>query len=97
MSDLTFAVGAAGVNRDFISRYTQLPASMPKRVGDLAREITAGKDNWYDKAKAIEQYLKGSDFSYDTKDVLIPGQKDDYVDQFLFESNAAIVIISLLR
>jgi transglutaminase-like putative cysteine protease len=86
MSDLTSAVGAAGVNRDFISRYTQLPTSMPKRVGDLAREITAGKDNWYDKAKAIEQYLKGSDYSYDTKDVLIPGEKDDYVDQFLFES-----------
>jgi transglutaminase-like putative cysteine protease len=86
MSDLTSAVGAAGVNRDFISRYTQLPASMPKRVGDLAKEITAGKDNWYDKAKAIEQYLKGSDFSYDTKDVLIPGEKDDYIDQFLFES-----------
>ncbi len=86
MGDLTSAVGAAGVNRDFMNRYTQLPNSMTKRVEDLAGEITAGKDNWYDKAKAIEQYLKGSDFSYDTKDVLIPGEKDDYVDQFLFES-----------
>lgn len=86
ISDLTSSRGEYGVSRDFAKRYTQLPDSMPDRVRKLAEEITAGKDNWFDQAKAIEEYLQGSDFFYDTQDVLIPGENDDYVDQFLFES-----------
>ncbi|MBB6447657.1 transglutaminase-like domain-containing protein [Bacillus benzoevorans] len=85
-SDLTSVENASGISRDFMNRYTQLPETIPHRVRELAEEITAGKDNWFDQAKAIEQYLQGSHFSYDTKDVQIPGKNEDYVDQFLFES-----------
>ena len=39
-------------------RYTQLPADMPPRVAELAREITADAAMPYDKAKAVESWLK---------------------------------------
>lgn len=103
MNDLTAVTDDAELEQNFIKRYTQLPLSLPVRVKELAEEITAGKDNWYDKAKVVEQYLKGSDFTYDTKDVLIPGKYDDYVDQFLFESrrgycdNFSTAMVVMLR
>ncbi|MBP3039345.1 DUF4129 domain-containing protein [Bacillaceae bacterium Marseille-Q3522] len=94
----TFVIG-----RDFYNRYTQLPASLPLRVRELAEEITEGKDSWYDKAKAIESYFKQSDFTYDQTDVAIPEEVDDYTDQFLFETkrgycdNFSTSMIVLLR
>ena len=66
--------------------YLQLPESLPERVGDLAEEITSEEDNPYDKARAIENYFVGNGFVYETNDVAIPGENDDYVDQFLFET-----------
>jgi Transglutaminase-like superfamily. len=72
-------------------------------VTDLAAEITAPYDNWYDKAKAIEEYLKGPEFTYDTADVPFPDVDEDYVDQFLFESktgycdNFSTAMVVLLR
>lgn len=88
---------------EFLFRYTQLPENLPRRVTDLAAEITAPYDNWYDKAKAIEQYLKGPEFTYDTADVPFPDVDEDYVDQFLFESktgycdNFSTAMVVLLR
>lgn len=73
-------------NREFLERYTQLPDSLPERVVELAKEITANDDNWYDKVKSIERYFHSSQFTYETEDVAIPGPNDDYVDQFLFET-----------
>ena len=96
-------MNTSGLNAEFLAQYTQLPQSLPERVKELADEITIGKDNWYDQAKAIEQYLKGSSFSYDTQEVMIPGEEDDYVDQFLFESmkgycdNFSSSMVALLR
>lgn len=89
--------------RDFIATYTQLPNRFPKRTLELAREITAGKDNWYDKAKAIETYFGDTGFFYDQRKVAIPGPNDDYVDQFLFDSkrgycdNFSTSMVVLLR
>ena len=57
-------VSDSGLDMKFISRYTQLPESLPQRVKDLALEITMGEETWYDKAKAIEKYFKGPQFSY---------------------------------
>ncbi|MBS2967524.1 transglutaminase domain-containing protein [Metabacillus sp. KIGAM252] len=73
------------VPQDIMNRYTQLP-EMPQRVLDLARELTANEENLYDKAKAIERHLNGSDFSYNTQEVGVPSEDQDYVDQFLFET-----------
>ena len=63
-------------------RYLQLPSDQPKRVSDLAKEITAGILNPYDKAKAIEQYLHG--LGYD-QDIPAPPFDMDGVEYFLFE------------
>ncbi|MEW4329139.1 transglutaminaseTgpA domain-containing protein [Rossellomorea marisflavi] len=70
----------------FLERYTQLPENLPERVSLLAEEITKDKDNWYDKVKAIERYFGQNGFVYDQQDVAVPGAEQDYVDQFLFET-----------
>ncbi|MCR6097619.1 DUF4129 domain-containing protein [Salipaludibacillus agaradhaerens] len=67
-------------------RYLQLPDELPERVGQLARDITAEEDTRYDKVVAIEQYFSQSGFTYQTEDVPIPEDGQDYVDQFLFET-----------
>lgn len=69
-------------------RYTQLPDDLPERVIDLAFEITEDEDNRYDKAVAVEQYFGQNDFVYQTTDVPVPEEGQDYVDQFLFETQA---------
>lgn len=74
------------LTEDFLTRYTQLPDELPERVRDLALELTQDKENWYEKAKAIEDYFGRVDFQYDQKDVAVPGRNEDYVDQFLFET-----------
>ena len=90
-------------NPEFLERYTQLPDSLPERVIDLAKELTAGDDNWYDKAKSIENYLHSHLFTYETEDVPVPKGDEDYVDQFLFETrrgycdNFSTSMVVLLR
>ena len=66
--------------------YLQLPEILPQRVKDLAVEITDIYPNPYDKAKAIERYFKSNGFVYETTDVPVPTEEQDYVDQFLFET-----------
>ncbi|MFC3883416.1 DUF4129 domain-containing transglutaminase family protein [Bacillus songklensis] len=70
----------------FKKRYTQLPSSLPDRIRDLARDITKGAFNRYDQAKAIERYFEVNPYAYDTQNVAVPGDGEDYVDQFLFET-----------
>ncbi|MCP6681929.1 DUF4129 domain-containing transglutaminase family protein [Bacillus nakamurai] len=70
----------------FNDRYLQLPEYLPERVEKLAEKLTRDHHNMFDKAKAIEDYLGSSAFSYNTQDVAVPKQDQDYVDQFLFET-----------
>jgi transglutaminase-like putative cysteine protease len=80
--DLRFA-GTAYPNwiRD---QYTELPDSLPERVPALAAQVVAGQpDNPYDKAKALEAYLREYQIDYNVEDVP-PGR--DAVDYFLFDS-----------
>lgn len=67
-----------------LAEYTQLPKGMPVRVKELAQSITAGAATPYDKAKAIEEYLKKT-FPYTNKPKTENGQSKDFVDRFLFE------------
>jgi transglutaminase-like putative cysteine protease len=71
---------------EFVDRYTQLPGTTPQRVKDLAVEITSGENNWYDKVRAIEEYFSKEAYVYDQFDVPVPEEGQDYVDQFLFET-----------
>ena len=68
------------------SRFLQLPIPLPSRISQLAHEITDGIDNKYDKVKAIEQYFKRSDFTYQKEDIPYPEGDKDFVDQFLFDT-----------
>lgn len=65
------------------SRYLALPESLPRRVVELARRITEGKTNAYDKAVAIESYLR--EYPY-TMDLEPPPASQDAVSYFLFDA-----------
>ena len=63
-------------------RYLVLPDSVPDRVLALARDLTATEPTPYDRAVAIERYLRR--FSY-TLDVPAPPAGQDIADYFLFD------------
>jgi len=64
-------------------RYLQLPEKLPQRVRTLANEITAPYSNPYDKATAIEAYLRK--IPYDLS-INAPPAGRDAVDWFLFDN-----------
>jgi transglutaminase-like putative cysteine protease len=64
------------------ARYLQLPDSLPGRVRQLAAELTKDAPTPYDKAKAIEQYLRTFPPTFDVTSIP-PGR--DAVDYFLFD------------
>jgi len=67
---------------DWISRrYLFLPPDVPDRVRELAIQLTAGEPTPYDRARAIEKYLRSYDYSID---VSRPSLNQDLVDFFLF-------------
>ncbi|WP_420829071.1 DUF4129 domain-containing transglutaminase family protein [Brevibacillus fulvus] len=67
--------------------YLQLPATLPPRVKQLAQQITQKAKTPYEKVQAVSTYLRNSGkYRYETKDVPIPEEGQDFVDQFLFES-----------
>ncbi|MBC1506083.1 transglutaminase domain-containing protein [Listeria sp. FSL L7-1509] len=71
----------------FISKYTQTPSDLPKRITTLANKVTKDANSIYDQTKAIENYLsKSGDFTYSTDDAQETPNGADYVDQFLFET-----------
>jgi transglutaminase-like putative cysteine protease len=68
---------------NILDRYLVLPRSVPGRVRRLAENITRGKTNPYDKAKAIEVYLRAN-YPYDLE-VPAPPPDQDVADYFLFD------------
>jgi transglutaminase-like putative cysteine protease len=64
-------------------RYLQLPDSLPDRVRVLADQVAIGRDNPYDKAVAVEHYLR--DIPYNEQ-ILGPEPDQDGVDYFLFDA-----------
>jgi transglutaminase-like putative cysteine protease len=68
---------------EILDRYTSIPYSVPKRVLNLARSITQGITNPYDKAKTIESYLR-MNYPYDLN-VPAPPEDSDVADYFLFD------------
>jgi transglutaminase-like putative cysteine protease len=66
-----------------VPRYFQLPDSLPERVRLLAQEITQGENTAYDKAVAIERYLRN--FPYNDQ-IAGPKVGQDGVDYFLFDA-----------
>ncbi|MHB1295685.1 MAG: transglutaminase TgpA family protein [Anaerolineae bacterium] len=66
------------------ARHLQLPR-IPNRIAELTEDIVqeAGAVTRYDKARAIEEYLR--DYAYDLN-VAPPSGNTDFVDYFLFTS-----------
>lgn len=63
--------------------YTALGPDISERVKSLSREITKGQNNTFDKAKAIENYLR-QNYKYTIKPPKLP-PKVEFTDHFLFE------------
>src|SRR5680860_1277591 len=68
-----------------LSRYLEVPSSVPKRVRSLARRITASAGTTYDKVKAIEDYM-ARNYRYSTDSPVAPEGRDA-VDHFLFDTD----------
>jgi len=74
---------AGGDYPDWVTkRYLSLPDELPFRVRQLALDLTAVQPNPYDRALAIESYLR--QFPY-TLDLGAPPAEHDVVDYFLFD------------
>ncbi len=65
------------------NRYLAVPTEVPQRVKDLALSLTADKNNPYDKAKAIEAYLRTIPYSLNAP---YTPEGREVVDFFLFDS-----------
>jgi hypothetical protein len=78
------ALAAAGYDYPLwiAARYLELPPNLPPRLQELARQITAGIAAPYDRARAIETYLR--QFPY-TLDLPAPPPGRDVVDYYLFD------------
>lgn len=69
---------------DYINEnYMSIPASVTKRVYNLAASITKDEKSIYDKAKAIESYIRAN-YKYSKN----PKKADEhkYIDSFLFDT-----------
>ncbi|MDR1157215.1 MAG: transglutaminase-like domain-containing protein [Oscillospiraceae bacterium] len=63
--------------------YLSLPPELPDRVRTLAEELTKTEETSYDKARALEAYLRET-FPYDLNTPPTPPSQD-FVDYFLFD------------
>jgi transglutaminase-like putative cysteine protease len=66
-----------------VPRYLQLPDKLPGRVRLLAEQIAAGRETPYDKAAAIEGYLRNIPYN---QQIDGPASGQDGVDYFLFDA-----------
>jgi transglutaminase-like putative cysteine protease len=63
-------------------RYLALPDTLPERVVSLAHDLTATESTPFDRALAIESYLRTIPYSLD---VPAPPHDQDMVDYFIFD------------
>ena len=69
---------------EIVTRYLQLPDSVPQRVKDLAARLVQGAASAYDKAIRVQEYLRAT-YPYKL-DVPAPPPHRDVVDYFLFDA-----------
>ncbi len=70
---------------DIRQEYLQLPTALDARIPELARQMTVGAANSYDKARAVENFLR-TRFGYTLNLTGKPG--DDPLANFLFVTRA---------
>src|SRR6267143_1585176 len=70
---------------DYIkAKYLQLPSTLPQRVKDLAHKLLDNIPTTYDRAEALETYLRSPPFQYTPQVKATPPGRDP-VDYFLFD------------
>lgn len=74
---------SAEVPADVAERYLQLP-EVDERVEQLARDVTADAPTRYDEALALQNYLRGADYTYNLG--AGDGHSSDALASFLFET-----------
>ncbi|MBV8084783.1 MAG: transglutaminase domain-containing protein [Chloroflexi bacterium] len=79
----TLAAANGAIPDDIRTTFLQLPPDLPSRVRQLAVQKTAGKTNGFDKATALETFIR-QNYPYDTQIPPPPADRDG-VDWFLFE------------
>jgi len=67
---------------EITARYLSLPQDLPARVRSLSLELTATEPTAYDRALAIQDYLRAYPYSLD---IPTPPINRDVVDYFLFD------------
>ncbi len=78
------AESAGGTVPSDVAPSTELPADLPVEVNQLANSLTSGLVTEYDKAAAIQAYLRSSKFHYDLNGAPTGA---DALSQFLFVSH----------
>ncbi|MFZ5822800.1 MAG: transglutaminase TgpA family protein [Bacillota bacterium] len=66
----------------YYENYLQLPENLPRRVRDMTRSIARTAEHPYDKAVAIESYLRSMQYELNAPEA--PAGRD-FVDFFLFD------------
>jgi hypothetical protein len=76
---------------DIKKSYTHLEDSTSKDFYNLSEDLTKNKESTYDKAKAIEDYFKSGEYTYN---LTLPANdgKDDYINYFLFKGKKGYCI-----
>lgn len=69
-----------------LENYLQLPRTVPQRVREISKDITGLAANTYDKAVAVQEYLKKT-YPYSLK-IDPPPKGSDGVDYFLFSQKS---------
>jgi transglutaminase-like putative cysteine protease len=75
---------AAGANYDEIDKKYLNSEGIKPSVRQLARELTQSYSNPFDKARALERYLRDTDFTYSLETG--QGSDEDALEDFLFRS-----------
>jgi len=74
-----------GPYSDYVkSKYLQLPSTLPQRVKTLAHQVLDNIPSAYDRAEALETFLRSPPYSYSAQVKATPPGKDP-VDYFLFD------------
>ncbi|OWA36599.1 transglutaminase [Saccharibacillus sp. O16] len=66
------------------SRYVQVPRGFPKRVTDLAADVTKNGKTPYEKVYLLQQYLQ-QNYMYTNNPTLTRKKSNDFVESFLFD------------
>jgi transglutaminase-like putative cysteine protease len=86
LDPVELAAAPAQAPTDIVDMYTQLPAGFSRRVAREAQRVVAGAHNEYEMARALQDYFRGGNFTYDLS--VKPGHSISAIEQFLFETRA---------